>query len=314
MPGIARHQAHDSDELAGALAGWSQAYTQLGRGRLHAELLHVQLAEASLIYEHSNLHLRENMAPPAGQIVVGIPLRACADARFNGQPLQDDTLLVLRGGEEMEICAPGEIHMLGLGLSQALLERLLGSEEQERFERALRQRHLRLTQDAATQLRQNLSDSLGAFARASWRPDDPAHAGAAIHSALGCLLQALDASPESPAASPPRALEQHRRLVLAAVEHMQADLSQPLSLVDLSRQLNTSQRTLQYCFRQLCQATPQQVLLALRLSEARRRLKQEAPQSITHLALDLGFASSSHFSALYKRLFAEQPSLTLRRR
>ncbi|MFZ5961138.1 helix-turn-helix domain-containing protein [Pseudomonas knackmussii] len=314
MPGIARYQANDSDELARALTGWSQSYTQLGRGRLQAELLHVQLPEATLFYEHSNLHLRENMAPPAGQIVVGIPLRACADSRFNGQPLQDDTLLVLPGGEEMEICAPGEIHMLGLGLSMTMLDRLLGAQEQERFERALQQRRLRLSQRAATYLRQNLTDSLGAFFRASWCPDDPAHAGAAIHSALSCLLQALDDSPETPVAKAPRSLEQHRRLVLAAVERMQADLAQPLSLVDLSRQLNTSQRTLQYSFRQLCQATPQQVQLALRLSEARRRLKLEAPQSITHLALDLGFASSSHFSALYKRLFDEQPSLTLRRR
>ncbi|MDN6861068.1 hypothetical protein QO207_31140, partial [Pseudomonas sp. CAN2814] len=47
MTGIARHQATDSDELACALAGWSQDYTQLGHGRLQAELLHVQLPAAA---------------------------------------------------------------------------------------------------------------------------------------------------------------------------------------------------------------------------------------------------------------------------
>ncbi|MDF3935804.1 helix-turn-helix domain-containing protein, partial [Pseudomonas citronellolis] len=310
--GIARHRASDSDELADALAGWSQAYTQLGRGRLQAELLHVQLAEASLIYEHSNLHLRENMAPPPGQVVIGIPLRVCAEARFNGQALRDDTLLVLPGGQELEICAAGEIHMLGLGLGEGLLQRLLGGEEQERLEQALAQRRLELSAAAAQRLRQSLGASVGAFSASRWSPEDPTHASTAIHSALSCLLQALDAGRAD--AAPPRTLEQHRRLVLAAIERMQLDLTRPLSLLQLCRDLHTSQRTLQYCFRQICQATPQQFFLSLRLAEARRRLKQEAPRSITELALDLGFASSSHFSTLYKRLYDEQPSLTLRQR
>lgn len=316
MTGIARHQATDSDELACALAGWSQDYTQLGRGRLQAELLHVQLPDASLIYEHSNLHLHENMAPPANQLVIGIPLRVGADARFNGQPLQLDTLLVLEGGRELEICAPGEIHMLGLTLNGELLEQALGSEERELLELALARSRLQLDATAAEDFRQNLYASLSAFGEERWLPDDPQHASRATLSALGLLLQALETTLQQTSrhASHPRSLPQHRRLVLAAIERMQADLSQPLSLLELSQQLNTSQRTLQYCFRQVCQTTPQQFFLSLRLAEARRRLKQEPQQSITHLALDLGFASSSHFSSLYKRLYAEQPSVISRSR
>ncbi|MBD9515977.1 helix-turn-helix domain-containing protein [Pseudomonas sp. PDM22] len=315
MTGIARHQATDSDELACALAGWSQDYTQLGHGRLQAELLHVQLPGASLIYEHSNLHLHENMAPPAGHLVIGIPLRASADSRFNGQALHDDTLLVLEGGRELEICAAGEIHMLGLTFSQPQLERLLGAEERELFERALQQRRLELSPTGAGDLRRSLCDALAAFESEPWRVDDPQQAGHAVALVLSHVLQALEEIlPGNDREGAPRSLQQHRRLVLAAIERMQADLSEPLSLLELSQSLNTSQRTLQYCFRQICQSTPQQFFLSLRLAEARRRLKQEPQQSITHLALDLGFASSSHFSALYKRLYAEQPSVISRAR
>ncbi|MFR0690667.1 helix-turn-helix domain-containing protein [Enterobacterales bacterium AE_CKDN230030158-1A_HGKHYDSX7] len=315
MTGIARHRATDSDELACALAGWSQDYTQLGHGRLQAELLHVQLPGASLIYEHSNLHLHENMAPPAGHLVIGIPLRASADSRFNGQSLHDDTLLVLEGGRELEICAAGEIHMLGLTFSQPQLERLLGTEERELFERALQQRRLQLSPTGAGDLRRSLCGALAAFEAEPWRVDDPQQAGHAVALVLSHVLQALEEIlPGSDREGAPRSLQQHRRLVLAAIERMQADLSEPLSLLELSQSLNTSQRTLQYCFRQICQSTPQQFFLSLRLAEARRRLKQEPQQSITSLALDLGFASSSHFSTLYKRLYAEQPSLISRSR
>ncbi|BAN48948.1 helix-turn-helix domain-containing protein [Metapseudomonas resinovorans] len=316
MTGIARHQASDSDELAGALAGWSQDYTQLGRGRLHAELVHIQLAGASLIYEHSNLHLHENMTPPTGQVVFGLPLQVGDDSLFNGGALRHDTLLVLEGGREMEICASGEIGMLGLTVDRELLARLLGAEEQERLEQALGRSRLDISPLAAQGLRQDLCASIGAFERAECDPRSAEQSVRTVMSALDYTLQGLDEvlrGPGHSGATLPRSLEQRRRLVLAAVEIMQANLDLPLSMLELCQALNTSHRTLQYCFRQIAQATPQQFFLSLRLAEARRRLKQDPQQSITTLALDLGFASSSHFSSLFKRLYGEQPSLAGRR-
>ncbi|MCO6058821.1 AraC family transcriptional regulator [Pseudomonas sp. MOB-449] len=309
MTGIARQQAFDSDELAGALAGWSQDYTQLGRGRLHAELLHIQLAEASLIYEHSNLHLHENMTPPAGQVVIGIPLKVSGDSLFNGGALSLDTLLVLEGGQEMEICAPGEIGMLGLTVGRPLLAQVLGTDEQECLEHALARRRLDLSPAAAQRLRQDLYGSISAFERAERDPLSAEQGGVAVMSALTCAVQGLDEVLQRPAQRL-RSLEQRRRLVLAAIDIMQANLDQPLTILELCQALNTSHRTLQYGFQQISQTTPQQFFLSLRLAEARRRLKQDSQQSITTLALDLGFASSSHFSSLYKRLYGEQPSLT----
>ncbi|MDH4581689.1 helix-turn-helix domain-containing protein [Pseudomonas sp. BN415] len=312
MTAIARHQAFDSDELAGALAGWNQDYTQLGRGRLHGELLHIQLAEASFIYEHSNLHLHENMTPPEHQVVIGIPLKVSGDSLFNGSALSLDTLLVLKGGEEMEICAPGEIGMLGMAVDRELLARVLGGEEQECLEQALARRRLDIPVAAAQSLRQDLCSSIGAFERAERNPLSAEHSSLAVMSALGCVVQGVEEALHCPTQRP-RSLEQRRRLVLAAIEIMQASLDQPLSILELCQALNTSHRTLQYCFQQTSQATPRQFFLSLRLTEARRRLKQDPQQSITTLALDLGFASSSHFSSLYKRLYGEQPSLTGRR-
>ncbi|BAN48042.1 AraC family transcriptional regulator [Metapseudomonas resinovorans] len=307
MTAIARYQACDSDELADALAGWSQAYTQIGRGRLQAELLQLTLPEASLIYERSNLHLHETMAPPLDQVIVAIPLGVAAEPLYNGRPMTLDSLVLLRGGEEAEICAPGEFRTIGLGLGRGLLREMLGEQDQESFERALDNGLLHLSPQAAQLLRDNLCGTLAAFERGHWQTDDQRQARDATLSALGQVMQAIDDVPGD-ALALPRSLPQRRRLVLAAIERMQADLANPLSLPELCKRLNTSQRTLHYCFRQMCQTSPHQFFLSLRLAEAHRRLKQEPQQNITDLALELGFYGSSHFSSLYKRHFVRQPS------
>lgn len=312
MTGIARHQGFDSDELADALVGWSQAYTQVGRGRLQAELLHRTLQDASLIYERSNLHMHESMVPPKDQVVVALPLDIASEPLCNARPLALDSLLLLRGGEEVEICAPGEFRTIALCLNRRLLTEALGEQDQERFERALDNRLLPLPQHTAREVRATLCGALGAFEHGNWMASDPGHSRGATVAALGQVMQAIDeaalnANDES--SDLPRSLPQRRRLVQAAIELMQADLAAPLSLPELSKCLNTSQRTLHYCFRQVCRTSPHQYFLCLRLAEARRRLKVEPQQNITDLALELGFYSSSHFSSQYKRQFAEQPSL-----
>ncbi|MDT4861032.1 HTH-type transcriptional activator RhaS [compost metagenome] len=206
--------------------------------------------------------------------------------------------------------------MLGLTVSRQLLSRVLGAQEQELLEQALARRRLDISQTTAQGIRRDLCNSIRAFERDERSPLVAQHGTAAVMSALSGVVQGLDdrlLGDASRISSNPRALEQHRRLVLAAIEIMQATVAGPLSIMELCQALNTSHRTLQYCFRQICQATPLQFFLSLRLAEARRRLKLAPQQSITTLALDLGFASSSHFSSLYKRQYAEQPSLIGRR-
>lgn len=312
MAEIDRQQSFDSDELADALVGWSQAYTQIGRGRLEAELLQVMLPDASLIYERSNLHLHENMIPPKDQVVIALPLEVTREPLCNASPIALNSLLLLRGGEEVEICAPGEFRTIALCLQRRLLTDTLGEQDQECLERALDKRQLSIPQYIARDLGATLLGALGAFECGNLKISDPRHAKRTTTDALNRVMQAIDDATLNDSNGVPRSLQQRRRLVLTAIEFMQADLALPLSLPELSKTLNISQRTLHYCFRQICQTSPHQYFLCLRLAEARRRLKLDPQQNITVLALELGFYSSSHFSSQYKRQFAEQPSLFAR--
>lgn len=309
MTSIARYQAGDSDELADALSGWSQDYTQLGRGQLHSELLHIALPEVALIYERSNLHLHQVMAPPADEIVFGLVLKPERESLFNGQPLLANHLLVLPGGQEMSLCPKGGLSMLGLSIKHSLLTRLTTPDELALILRASRQRAVTVSAQVLAPLRDSLVCALRQLEMSSQALNSQAHER--VLPVLLPLLQALEQGTGHQLDARP-VCEQRQRLVNECIELMHAHLEEPLSMIELCQTLNTSLRTLQYSFQHSCGATPLQYFLSLRLTEARRRLKRYPQRGITELALDLNFSSSSHFSTLYKRLFAQCPSQQVR--
>lgn len=311
MTELVSYQTSDSDEIAGALTGWEQHYTQLGSGCLSAELVRVSLPDATLFLESSNLHIQQNMCPPHGHVVIGIPLFTSGGSLFNGLPLDSQSLLVLEGDRELEISAIGQLRMLGLCLDLTVAEDILDTSEYLQLTAALEKRKISLSAHAAQSVRGTLLNSLEVFRKASLDAESlqncSAIVAAGLQNAIGGISEALGSI--SSQSLDRKAAIGRRRLVLAAIEEMRSDLSMPLALEALCIKLGTSERTLQYCFRQICGTTPQQFFLALRLEEGKRRLKFSPSHSITEIAFELGFSSSSHFSSLYRRLYGNCPSL-----
>lgn len=310
MTVLLNYQTNDSDEIAGALTGWEQDYTQLGAGCLSAELVRATFSDASLFFESSNLHLQQNMCPPTGQVVVGIPLYTSGDSLFNGQPLGINSILFLQGGRELEISAVDRLGMLGLCLDLSSVEETLEASEHALLSKAMGLRQIPLFAKSAETLRQTLSKSLRAFLQGNLNAECRESSKAAIISGLQTALCGVSETLDSDLvkARSRKALAGRRQLVVAAIEEMRTDLTKPLAVETLCGKLRISERTLQYCFRQVCRTTPQQFSLALRLGEAKRRLKVAKSVPITQIAFDLGFSSSSHFSSLYKRLYGSCPS------
>jgi AraC-like DNA-binding protein len=80
-----------------------------------------------------------------------------------------------------------------------------------------------------------------------------------------------------------------------------------LSLVEIARAVHCSPFHLARLFRAAVGSTIHQYQLRLRLALALERLSDH-PASLTHLALDLGFSSHSHFTTAFQRLFGTSPS------
>lgn len=104
------------------------------------------------------------------------------------------------------------------------------------------------------------------------------------------------------------------RLVLAAEEIFRERAASGITVTEVARALGVSVRSLQLGFRRSRDTTPSAFLRTLRLEAAHRALNTGTQaQSVTDVALGIGFTHVGRFSAAYKAAFGETPVMTLRR-
>ncbi len=103
------------------------------------------------------------------------------------------------------------------------------------------------------------------------------------------------------------------RIVRLADEVIQARLDEPLSILDLCREVGVSERTLRYVFQERFGMGPKAYLKKLQLNAVRHALKKVDPNTTTvhAVAQRWGFWHTGSFSADYRSLFGELPSATL---
>lgn len=95
-------------------------------------------------------------------------------------------------------------------------------------------------------------------------------------------------------------------------EFVEANLSAPLQLSDLSELVSLSEYHFARMFKQSTGVSPHQYVMQQRLNLA-QRLLQHSTIPLTEIALQCGFSSSSHFSNRFKQARGETP-LTYRRK
>jgi AraC family transcriptional regulator len=124
---------------------------------------------------------------------------------------------------------------------------------------------------------------------------------AADEEALALVREALDgetagAEPASPT----------RRLIRRTKEYLEANLSSPLRLRDVAREVGASPAYLTDVFRRIEGVPLHAYLTQLRLAEALVELPHA--DDLTALAFNLGFSSHSHFASAFRRAFGCTPS------
>ncbi|MCX5689087.1 MAG: helix-turn-helix domain-containing protein [Planctomycetota bacterium] len=93
-----------------------------------------------------------------------------------------------------------------------------------------------------------------------------------------------------------------------AIDHINGHLSQPLRLTDLAEVAELSPFHFHRIFQMLAGATPQDFVKRLRLERALSLICTTKRLSITRIALQCGFASSSDFSRSFKQRYGASPS------
>lgn len=304
-------EARDVDEQAGSLAGYRQSYVQLGRGRFHGRLLQLVMSTGVLFRESTNRHLRQQVHPPRDHIAIAVPLSVEHGSHFAGRALSPESVMVLTGDDEYEVTASGGMDLIGLSVHRHLIMDL-AQDKQEWLRRAERMRHLVMAPDSAAAIRTTLLARLGQADGVVAVSEEPPSLERRVLTSTLAQTVTLAMSGEDHTSSIPRRAETRLRVVNRAVDFLRAHLHDDIGTAEICRAACASRRSLQYCFEEFLHTTPQAYLRALRLNEARRRLKGGDDVQITFIASELGFNSASHFTRQYRSMFDELPSETLR--
>jgi len=91
-----------------------------------------------------------------------------------------------------------------------------------------------------------------------------------------------------------------QRLVRKAMAYLHEHYSEPITRQDLARHVGMAEDYLTHCFRQELSMTPVAYLTRYRLTKA-KHLLTTTDQSITAIALAVGFADSGYFSRVFRR-------------
>lgn len=94
--------------------------------------------------------------------------------------------------------------------------------------------------------------------------------------------------------------------VLSIIEFMEANLSEPLSLIEIADQVDLSRRQIERLFRTEMGRSPARYYLEIRLDRARHLLLQSS-MPVVEVAVACGFVSASHFSKCYRELYSRSP-------
>ncbi|WP_210270965.1 MULTISPECIES: GlxA family transcriptional regulator [Mesorhizobium] len=94
--------------------------------------------------------------------------------------------------------------------------------------------------------------------------------------------------------------------VLTIIELMEANLAEPLSLIEIADHVDLSRRQIERLFRTEMGRSPARYYLEIRLDRARHLLIQSS-MPVVEVAVACGFVSASHFSKCYRELYARSP-------
>ena len=94
--------------------------------------------------------------------------------------------------------------------------------------------------------------------------------------------------------------------VLSIIEYMEANISEPLQLIEIAEFVGLSRRQIERLFQQHMGRSPARYYLEIRLDRARHLLMQST-MAVVDVAIACGFVSASHFSKCYREMYGKSP-------
>lgn len=169
----------------------------------------------------------------------------------------------------------------------------------------------RMVQFPASPLADRFGGELAAYLRSARRGGDLDRPGDDI---LRTMTAILAGQPSSGGLGRGRGIDS-RTVVHRCIDHAEA-VDRIVSIEELCRVAHVSERRLRTAFTEEFDKPPSEFMRTWALDRARRRLRDAPPgeQTVTSVAVGLGFNHLGRFASNYRRIFGESPSRTLRDR
>ncbi len=302
----------DIDEHTRQQQDWHLHYDQLDCGRFEGRFTDVRCESVQVFVEHVTRAVRQRGRLSGGAFSFCSPM-VQGGLHLGGVQVGPQSLLVASENADIELCTPADCTLVGMVVDARELQdaaELLGGaprwvgETQSLFTLQATEADLRAWRERLLAIVQDVFE----------RPDlmQSPQAQQLLHDEL--LLQHAQLITTAQPGGRVRRIDACKRMVDRACDLLMAQSDEPMSLLEVCRQVGASPRKLGYCFQNTLGMSPARFIKTTRLNAVRRALSQAAPgQSVYDTAVRWGFWHFGHFSTDYKKQFSESPSDTLRR-
>jgi AraC family transcriptional regulator, ethanolamine operon transcriptional activator len=300
----------DIDDLAAAQWDWKLRYEQLSQGTFRGRFNVAQLPDLRVVCETSNRATRQRGQLGSGNVGFAMSLTPTGSGHFHGQAVDGNSIMIGRG-EELDLTMPEDSRLVAIVVRAELLSALW----QQLYDKPWSSW---LDCKVAVQARPGTADfvrstHLRTLETVMHHPDLLAVPATAAELRDAVLVDWLESIPGNVEVRDLHRIESRQRIVDRAIERVLDSPDEPLTMLEVCKQVGASPRRLELCFRDVLGISPHKYLRAVRLCGARRELKRLTGSGATvhDVAARWGFWHMSAFSADYKLQFGELPSVTL---
>lgn len=303
-------ESQQFEEMEQALSAWDHKYRQMSPGGFRGVLQHTPAGECGIFRNRW-----ERAIHYQGTVGLAISLAQTGEARWMGQRVAIDDVIVQRSGKEAEYLSGSLWDSVVFAIPEVDLCERIANLTQSDPGRVLRDREVvRLNPQLAARIRQASLQYLSAAQQLPGNGDDARLVGELAQIAISLVARGL-ASTQSTNQFPAM-LKRRNELVRKAKDFAADRAEEPVRIGELCRELKVSERTLRHAFYDVTGMSPLDYLKTFRLNQVKRRLREAVAGEalVKQLAYANGFTHLGQFSRDYRQLFGELPSQTLHRK
>jgi AraC family ethanolamine operon transcriptional activator len=293
-----------------ATVPWDITVQPLSRGPYNQQITFLASPRLILYRESYRIATRLQGLSPPGMFAFAVPLQVGSNTSWWGAPLHETGLpAMMPGGMHVDLSA-GQRHLVVL-IDIELFHKSVPKNLRDAIKAATCQHVLPASRDAVARLGARLEALLDEARSNSSVLQHPQ----AVRSMEQDLLAAFCQSLTLPKPAPRHVGGKMRQRGLRrAVEYLRSTDTGLVTVADVCRVAQVSERTLEYAFRETFGLSPLRFLHLRCYHAIRRDLLAADPNTatVTEIAQSNGFYQMGRFAARYKLLFGESPSQTLK--